>query len=276
MKIINHRLCRDDGTPYPFMESPNHGGVIEPEILTMHYSAGGGVGAVNAHFMNPDADASSHALIGRDLSITQYVPFNIRAWHAGVSVWDGRESVNDFSIGIELDNAGMLGPYLADQWRAWWGRLYPGSEVTVAIHKNRISPNGWHIYRPEQIDAAVQLAKSLVGEYNLRAIVGHEDVAPDRKVDPGPAFPMAEFRRRVMDHDDRDVFDVVADVVAKNARDRRLCRPSLRMLVEEVGELAAALAGDHQHPPDWELRQIAAIALHWLINIKEPDNQEWA
>lgn len=275
MIIINHLLCRDDGTPYPFMESPNHGGVIEPEILTMHYSAGGGVGAVTAHFMNPDVDASAHALIGRDLSITQYVPFNIRAWHAGVSCWDGRERVNDFSIGIELDNAGMLARRVADQWGSWWGRLYPGSEVVVAVHKNRAAVKGWHIYRPEQIDVAVQLAKLLVSEYNLSQIVGHDDVAPDRKTDPGPAFPMDEFVQRVMDHDDRDVLTPIADVVMKNAWEHRLCRPSLRMLVEEVGELAAALAGDHEHPPEWELRQIAGIALHWLINIKEPNNRDW-
>jgi hypothetical protein len=74
----------------------------------------------------------------------------------------------------------------------------------------------------------------------------------------------------------RPILANTAHDLMTNARAHRASRPDLRMLVEEVGELASALAGDHEHDPEFELVQIGGIALHWLINIRDPENEDWA
>jgi len=103
---------------------------------------------------------SAHLLIRRDGSIRQYVPFNRRAWHAGVSRYQGRERCNDFSIGIELEGA-----------------------VTLA-------------YTETQYRQLANVVKILLANYPMlssQCIVGHSDVAPERKTDPGPLFDWQHF-----------------------------------------------------------------------------------
>jgi len=107
---------------------------------------------------------SAHALITRTGVITQYVGFDARAWHAGRSCLDGREAVNDFSIGIELEGTDDC-PYTPAQYRQL-GRL-----AAALMH-----------YYP-----------AITGE----RIVGHSDIAPGRKTDPGPAFDWRRLERAV-------------------------------------------------------------------------------
>ena len=112
-----------------------------------------------------ESEVSSHYLIGdAPATIYRLVDEDRRAWHAGVSEWQGRTWLNATTIGIELVNQGY----------------YQG-------------PNGryWQPFAPAQIDALVALLKDIVRRHQLPlgAIVGHSDVAPQRKVDPGPLFP---------------------------------------------------------------------------------------
>ncbi|MFH0873179.1 MAG: N-acetylmuramoyl-L-alanine amidase [bacterium] len=197
MKISNHRLFKDDDTPYPFQESPNTGGQMKPEYLIMHYTAGGSAKESVQWLTNPRAKASAHLVIGRDGSLTQLVPFATKAWHAGVSTWEGRTGFNSFSVGIELDNAGPLTRH-DNKWRAWFGTEYRNSEAIEATHKNETKPRGWRLYPPVQIEAAMEVGSLLVSHYNLREVLGHEDIAPGRKSDPGPAFPLLSFRARLL------------------------------------------------------------------------------
>lgn len=95
---------------------------------------------------------SAHFLIRRDGELVQFVSCNDRAWHAGVSSWHGRARCNDFSVGIELEGTDTR-PYERAQYR----RL-------------------------------AELLRALACRYPLTAAVGHSDVAPGRKTDPGPAF----------------------------------------------------------------------------------------
>jgi len=197
MKIIDHRLCKDDGAPYPFVYSPNYDENLRAEYLVMHYTAGQTAGGAVSWLTNPASEASAHLVIGRDARITQLVPFDKIAWHAGASFWEGREGLNHYSIGIELANAGRLTRH-GNRWRAWFGAEYEDSEVIEAVHKHETEPGGWHIYTPEQIQVAFQVASLLIAEYGLFDIVGHEDIAPMRKSDPGPAFPMQNFRAALL------------------------------------------------------------------------------
>lgn len=102
---------------------------------------------------------SAHCLIRRDGELVQYVPFNQRAWHAGVSNFVGRERCNDFSIGIELEGTDTQ-PFTESQY-------YTLSKVTRLLM----------LYYPITIDR----------------ITGHSDIAPDRKTDPGPYFHWEKF-----------------------------------------------------------------------------------
>lgn len=108
-----------------------------------------------------EIQVSSHFLIRRDGELVQYVACDRRAWHAGRSCWRGRENCNDFAIGIELEGADDI-PYTKEQYR----RL---AELTALLQS-----------------AYPRLAED--------AVTGHEDVAPGRKTDPGPAFDWPRFR----------------------------------------------------------------------------------
>ena len=190
MEVSNHRLV---GAGVTQVDTPNKSGPITPEYLIIHYTAGrSGQSSVN-HFLNPAAQASAHLVIGRQGEIWQLVPFNQKAWHAGVSAWSGRSGLNSFSIGIELDNAGKL-QKVGDHYQAWFGESYPESEVIEARHKNESSTSFWHAYAAEQINAVLEVGRLLVSAYRLIDVLGHDDIAPGRKVDPGPAFPMASYR----------------------------------------------------------------------------------
>ncbi len=107
-------------------------------------------------------EVSAHVLIERGGTLTQYVDFDLRAWHAGISAYRGRTRCNDFSIGIELEGA---------------------DDVP---------------YAPAQYESLAGLVRALRGAYPSLVdaeIVGHADIAPGRKTDPGAAFDWALCRR---------------------------------------------------------------------------------
>lgn len=197
MKIRRHRLQLDSGEAVRFEGSPNRGGELVPRYLVMHYTAGSSFDSSLNHLSQPSAKASAHLLIGRDGAIAQLVPFNRIAWHAGTSRWLGLSGLNQHSIGIELDNAGPLEAQ-GEAWQAWFGRRYPDEEVIIARHKNGGPQRGWHAFSEAQLTAAREAAAAICDRYGLVDVLGHDDIAPDRKTDPGPAFPMASFRAAVL------------------------------------------------------------------------------
>lgn len=216
MKIVNHRLYNDDDTPIPYRSSPNHSGELKNlKYLVMHYTAGPSADHSINWLVNPLAKASAHLVIGRDGSVTQLVPFNTIAWHAGSSSWQGIKGLNSYSIGIELDNAGPL-EKSGDSWRAWFGTDYPAEQVIEAVHKNETYMRAWQLYTPEQLYVALEISALLVNTYNLEDILGHDDIAPGRKSDPGPAFPMDTFRSRIFgrsdDEPDNQTYETTANL----------------------------------------------------------------
>lgn len=195
MIIESHRLAGDEVTQRP---SENCGGELKPRFLVFHYTAGRDLDSSVASLCTKKAsgNASAHLVVGRDGRIVQLVPFNVVAWHAGVSAWRGVTGLNDYSIGIEMDNAGKL-LKLGAGYTAWFGAPIPAAEVVVARHKHEDVESGWHAYTETQIETAQKLAALLVEAYKLEDVIGHEDIAPGRKTDPGPAFPLESIRSRV-------------------------------------------------------------------------------
>ena len=198
MKIRNHRLEGTAEERVTFQKSPNQSLPIKPIYLLMHYTAGITLDGAVSWFLNPAAQASSHVVIGRDGAIVQMVAFNKKAWHAGESAWDKLHAMNQYAIGIELVNAGKLRKRGDGKWENWARNVIPDSDVTVATHANETIATGWHEYTEAQINAAIQLASLLHASYHFTDVLGHEDVSPGRKTDPGPLFPMNSFRSRVL------------------------------------------------------------------------------
>ncbi len=133
------------------------------QFIVLHYTS---TGLPRSLELLSGRDVSSHYLIGESpATIYRLVDEDRRAWHAGESEWNGRTWLNATSIGIELVNQGY--EQSADGRRLW----YPYSQA--------------------QIDALVVLLKDIMARHGLKpgAIIGHSDIAPQRKVDPGPLFP---------------------------------------------------------------------------------------
>lgn len=208
MQIKNHLLIKDDGNAVSFKATPNKGGRFTPQYLVMHYTAATTASSAISWFQNSNAQASAHLLIDRDGSITQFAPFNVITWHAGKSQWQGFVGLNQFSIGIELVNGGRL----AKSGNKWIcpvdNRTIAVDEVIIARHKNDHIESGWQEYTEQQLEASINVAALLVKTYSLKDVVGHEDISPIRKSDPGPAFPMSSFHSKAMGRNDKGSGDV--------------------------------------------------------------------
>lgn len=210
MKISGHRLQNDNGTAYPFVQSPHGGDPLRPRWLVMHYTADGGNTAVD-WFKNPASKASAHLVISREGKITQMMPFDRVAWHAGKSVWKGVEGLNRHSIGIEMVNYGKVFRHPERGWMRYWeqedgsykwiGPAVPESELLLdgeRVIKGQRLAHAWQRYTNAQVAAAFDAARAIVAHYGLEDVVGHEEISPGRKTDPGLAFGIAQFRERVM------------------------------------------------------------------------------
>lgn len=205
MKIVNHLLYDNNNKQVSYQPTPNKGSEYTPSYLVIHYTAVTKAAGSIAWFLNKTAKASAHLLIDRDGSIVQFAPFNIVTWHAGVSKWNGLNGLNQFSIGIELVNGGKL-TRSGSKWTCPVDRNpVPDNEVVMATHKNESAETGWHDYTPAQLETVTEIAALLVKTYKLKDVVGHDDISPFRKSDPGPAFPMGSFRSKVMGRKDESI-----------------------------------------------------------------------
>jgi len=136
----------------PYLPSPNVGDLFSPglpDIIILHYTACSDADRAICMLMDPQREVSAHLVVDRSGSTTQLVPFNQIAWHAGKSTWKGRESLNKYSVGIEIVNAGPL--TLENGIFYTWDKLVvPNSEVHPRINENS-ECEYWHKYTSEQI-----------------------------------------------------------------------------------------------------------------------------
>ncbi|WP_176048206.1 N-acetylmuramoyl-L-alanine amidase [Burkholderia sp. BCC1644] len=155
------------GTYYADTSLHARGADSRVRFLVMHYTESDEAkslrtltgDSVSVHYVVPPQPRTEHGMP----VVYQLVPEAQRAWHAGVSEWQGATELNAVSIGIENVNRGPLDP------------------------QNRT----WQPYPPEQVHALIDLSKDIVARYGIppTRVVGHSDIAPQRKIDPGPLFP---------------------------------------------------------------------------------------
>jgi N-acetylmuramoyl-L-alanine amidase len=172
-------------------------------VLIIHFTAGMSAASSLEWWRDPEAKgANAHLLIDRDGTVIQCRAFDLTANHAGKSRWRDPntgtlyDGVNSCGIGIELANAGdnVSGSVAAPKA---FGKYPCEAGAIRAEHKNEDAIKMWEKYPRAQLDACFAAAKALVDRYKLDDVCGHEDIAPERKNDPGPAFPMQELREFV-------------------------------------------------------------------------------
>jgi N-acetylmuramoyl-L-alanine amidase len=170
------------------LRRPIPGGAAMPvrRFLVIHFTSGATAESSIEFWRTPAAKgASAHIVIDRNGTVYQCRPFNVTCGHAGVSRWQQFSNLNSCSIGIELANAGD-----DERLTKRWSQFPP----VEARHKNGGTLKKWEAYPIAQLNACEEVAKALVARYKLDDVVGHDDIAPSRKVDPGPAFPMQSLR----------------------------------------------------------------------------------
>ena len=146
--------------------SPNFDERDQPvSLIVLHYTGMADAASAIARLSDPQARVSCHYLIQEDGQVLRMVPEEKRAWHAGQSYWRGHTALNNISIGIEIVN--------------------PGHEF------------GYRPFPDEQIDALIPLMADIKERYGITRgnIVGHSDIAPRRKHDPGELFPWGRLAR---------------------------------------------------------------------------------
>jgi len=148
--------------------SPNHGPRADPariDMLVLHYTGMTTAAAALERLCDPDAHVSAHYLIEENGVIWRLVPENRRAFHAGVSCWERESDLNSVSLGIEIVNPGH-------EW-------------------------GYHRFPDAQMASVEHLCRNLIVRYSIPAhrVVGHSDIAPERKSDPGELFDWARLAR---------------------------------------------------------------------------------
>lgn len=153
--------------------SPNCGkrrGGVRPDALILHYTGMESAEAAQKRLCAPDSEVSAHYLVHENGDVVQMVREEARAWHAGRSSWQGVEDVNSFSIGVEIVNPGHGG--------------------------------GYPDFPEAQIEALIALCQDVCRRHAIlpQRVLGHSDVAPGRKVDPGEKFPWDRLAREGVGH----------------------------------------------------------------------------
>lgn len=199
--IENDRL-----TGIPYVPSKHVGGEITPSVIVVHDTAGPlDTGSSVAWLRSNPKQVSAHVVVERDGSVTQLVPFNRRANHAGRSHYHGRNWVNGFGIGIEIVNPGRMTLGIergASVARAWWGASYDLDSYEIQEMTTREHGQGWWMpCTPEQISAVVKLGIRIADAYPIIDLVPHWYVSPGRKIDTNPLFPLDEVRTVVLGRD---------------------------------------------------------------------------
>jgi N-acetylmuramoyl-L-alanine amidase len=215
----DHYLATSDGrrfqeiTPHPNGFEPNRRNPA-PKFIIMHFTTGTRMESTINHFKDATSGVSTHLLIGRSGRVVQFLPFDRIAHHSGFSWWEQQSNLNQSSIGIELDNAGLL-----IRKDGKWQRhkmVIPDDEVKQEVHWKQFRPNnpenfpGWQTFTKVQLDVALKIVRALTERYpSIQEILGHDDVNLRNRYDPGPLFPMPRFRKALFGREQPDIEEYV-------------------------------------------------------------------
>jgi N-acetylmuramoyl-L-alanine amidase len=198
----------------------------KPNYVIIHFTAQDSAAQTLKTFTMVKTQVSAHYVIGRDGHVYHMLNDYLRAWHAGVSKWGSITDMNSCSIGIELDN------------------------------------NGSEPFAPAQINSLLSLLAHLKKTYNIPAsnFIGHQDIAPGRKPDPGPFFPWQTLAQHGFGHWSDDVLELAPDNFDPQI--------ALRLIGYDTRDLSAAIVAFKRHFIQTDQApQLTQLDLNVLYNV---------
>lgn len=180
-----------DGKRVRYEPTPNTSPMRKARYLVHHFTAGEHESSIY-WLKQPKAKASAHFCISREGEIVQMAPLSRATWHAGKSYWKGINGLNRWSHGIEIENFGQL-ESRGGKFVSWSGQVVKGVPY-MGRHKNGGPVAAWDRYTDAQLEAVEALSLALNSHFRYDDVLGHDEIAPGRKTDPGPAYPMQQMR----------------------------------------------------------------------------------
>ena len=182
------------------------------DILVLHYTGMLETAQALERMCNPTTEVSAHYLIDLDGKILKLISETKRAWHAGISSWRGDCNINDRSIGIELAN--------------------PGHEF------------GYQEFSKPQIDSLIKIAKEIITRHPIpaRNIIGHSDISPTRKKDPGELFDWHKLALKGIGH-----WPEISNIKNIKQVDRSNYELALKAYGYETSDLSATTLAFQRH-----------------------------
>lgn len=194
--VVNDRLV---GFGVKHVSTKKTSGKMVPKMLVLHYTAGTSFEGDLAILSTASAKVSCHLVIGPNGEVGQVGDFKDALWHAGVSNWKGYSGLNQHSIGIEVTSPGWLTSKGSGTAATWSGKIIKDNDPWPFIHARHKNPKEnatlWAGFTEKQIDAVLEIGALLMDHYGLKEAVGHDQIAPLRKIDPGPCCPQSVFAR---------------------------------------------------------------------------------
>lgn len=144
-----------------------------------------------------NVESPAHVLINRDGLVTQFIPFNERTHQTIDGSWEGIKNLPSRSVIITFENYGRLEKQ-GDHFITICGKVVETTDVFTGIHQNEESLSYWQKFTESQVLIAEKIIRCLTTTYQVKYILGYEEVCPGLQTDPGPAFPLEIMRRKIM------------------------------------------------------------------------------
>ena len=196
---IKNDLLYKDGSQVDHYKTKKTSGKMKsnPRFIVIHYTAGLSFEGDIRTLSSSETQASCQLVLSVDGKYAQIGDFKDVLWHAGKSTWKGISGLNSYSIGIEVTNPGWVDfAYEKDGINYYKfpvnGKVYWNDRdhtIVKARHKNGGPVKYWVEFSKAQLNALSELIPVLMKHYGIQEVVGHDMIAPDRKIDPGPCLP---------------------------------------------------------------------------------------
>jgi len=180
-----------------------------PDTIIIHYTGSTTAESAIRTLTDPRVKASAHVVVDLDGTVTQLIPFSHIGWHAGVSSYGDRNGINKYSLGIEIVNPGYLTKTADGAFYTAYNQKVDASKAELKKHRNESSERYWHTYTTEQIVTVEEICRAMKEVFPISYLLGHEEISPKRKVDPGPCFPLEKLRSKILDLRSQDEDDLI-------------------------------------------------------------------
>lgn len=197
---VKNDLLYKDGVQVRHLTTSKSSGKMKaaPTYIVVHYTAGTSFEGDIKTLSSSAVQASCQLVVDKDGTIAQIGDFRDVLWHAGKSFWKGINGLNSVAVGIEVVNPGYVDFHHEENGVKYYN--YPGAsqvvkwndrddEIVITKHKNGGPVKNWVRFSKAQLDAVYSIIAALKAAYPIKEVVGHDMIAPERKIDPGPCVP---------------------------------------------------------------------------------------